>query len=109
MASSPLTTSRLRYLSSDHLKAPFPCDHADIRDREDAPIGALDGVIVDPTAHRVRFLVVDTGRQFGHYRFLLPFSPTEVDIERPVLHVDVDDAGLAECEPFDPHEFATFS
>jgi hypothetical protein len=77
--------------------------------REDEPIGALDGVIVDIATHRLRYLVVDIRRLFGHSRVLLPFFPTQIDMEHHALRVDVDDATLDACERFDPSAFVTFA
>lgn len=102
-------TTRLRYLSSDHLEAPLACDHVDVVNREDRSIGALDGVIIDTATHELRYFVVDARRLLGHYRFLLPVSTTQIDMEHHTLRVDVDDVALAGCEPFDPHAFATFA
>lgn len=104
-----LKRNLLRYLSSTHVDGPLPCDHVDLLNREDHQIGALDGVIIDLATHRLRYLVVDSGSEVGHHRFLLPFSAMEVDLEQRALRVDVDDDALAECEPFDPRAFKLFS
>jgi hypothetical protein len=109
MAANVISPTRLRYLSADHLEAPLACEHVDVWNREDKSIGALDGVILDTATHRLRYLVVDARRLFGHYRFLLPFFTARIDMEHHALRVDVDNAALADCEPFDPRAYTTFA
>jgi len=109
MAAFVFTPARLRYLPSDRVEGPLPCDHVDILNHDNQSIGALDGVIVDLSTDRLRYLVVDSRLRPGHDRFLLPFNAIEVDLEQRALRVDIDPASLARCEPFDPRAFKALS
>jgi hypothetical protein len=58
-------------------------------------LGMLAGVLIDPAARRLRYLVVDSSRWLGHVWRLVPFSATVIDAERGALRVD--EASLASC------------
>ena len=90
-------------------KGALPKGAVDVRDRKDKKIGNFDGVIFDPEAGRVRYLVVDAPRLFGHRRYLLPIDPTQVDVERHALRVDVDGNDVGRFMNFDARAFPDFS
>ena len=109
MDSDSNDTSRLCYLSADHLEGPLPTfDRLDLRTFEDEPIGRLDGIIIDRPAKRMRYFVVDTG-DGAHHRVLLPLCPTRLDAKTHTLCVDVKESELERCEAFDPRAFRTLS
>ena len=109
MASDSHEPPRWRYLSSAHIEVPVSSHRLDVRDRKNKRIGNFDGVIIDPAADRVRYLVVDAAGWFRHQRYLLPMDPTQMDVEQRALRVDLDSSQLDSCEKFDSRVFPDFS
>ena len=102
------TTSGLCYLRADRVEGPLPnFDRLDVRNQDNATIGRLDGIVIDPAAHRMRYFVVETGR-FCRHRYLIPFGPSRVDIRDRALRVQVDSDVLARCREFQPSAFPSF-
>ena len=99
--------SHLRFLDNSRLESPL-VEPLDVRTQTGAKIGTFDGVIVDPTERRVRYLVVDRGRVF-HKRCLIPLPAARIDSEHHELRIDVDETDPKTWEQFDPGAFPTFS
>jgi len=98
---------RLCFLDNEHLAGPL-VEHLDVMTRAGNKIGTFDGVIVEPTERRVRYLVVDRGRLL-HKRCLIPLLEARVDAEHHSLSLDVDDADASQWQQFDPSSFPPFS
>jgi PRC-barrel domain protein len=98
---------RLRFLDNEHLAGPL-VEHLDVRTRAGNKIGTFDGVIVEPTERRVRYIVVDRGRIL-HHRCLIPMPDARLDAEHHALSLDVDDADASDWQQFDPSTFPPFS
>jgi hypothetical protein len=110
IARTPAEPVRLCYLDAMHLEGPLPeFDGAEVRTSSDRKIGHLDGIVVDPAARRVRYLVVDTAKSPGRHRYLVPVDATRVDVKHRALCVEVDRTDLARCEEFDADAFSHFS
>src|SRR5262245_62644549 len=99
--------SHLRFLDNSHLESPL-VEPLDVRTQTGSKIGTFDGVIVDPTERRVRYLVVDRGRVFRK-RCLIPMPEVRLDAEHHELRIDVDDTDQRTWEQFDPATFPKFS
>ena len=98
-------TSRLCYLSPAQVKGPLPTGRLDVFDRDNQRIGEFAGVILDPEARRLRYLVLKVAGFFKHRRYLVPIDPTQVDVEHRSLRVGIRRAALAACTIFDPGAF----
>ncbi len=98
-------TSRLCYLRPAQVKGPLPTGRLDVFDRDDQRIGEFAGVILDPEARRLRYLVLKVAGLFKHRRYLVPIDPTQVDAEHRSLRVGIRRAALAACTIFDPGAF----
>ena len=98
-------TSRLCYLSPAQVKGPLPTGRLDVFDRDDQRIGEFAGVILDPEARLLRYLVLKVAGLFKHRRYLVPIDPTQVDVEHRSLRVGIRRAALAACTIFDPGAF----
>jgi hypothetical protein len=110
MPVQPSSLRRLCYLSAERIEGPFPRRRAvDVRSRDGRKMGTFDGVILDPTARRLRYLVVDSGSRFRHHRYLLPFPATQVDVAHDALRVDLDMDDLAHCSEFDRTSYPDLS
>ena len=106
MASDERATPHLCYLDTQRLEAPF-VEPFEVQTRHGVKVGAFDGVVVDPAARGVRYLVVDRGRLF-HERRLIPLGPTHIDREHHALRL-VDDVDPSEWETFDARNYPPFS
>jgi len=102
--------AQLRYLSATDVEGPLPTfEGFEVRDRQDRRIGKLDGIIIDPSERRVRYLVVNERTFVRRHRVLLPLESARVDAERAALHVDLDTDDLDDLQEFDTRRFPTFS
>lgn len=64
--------SDLCYLAARNVEIPAgKLADLEVRTRDEEKLGDVDGVIIEPSARRVRYLVVKTGR-FRKGRYLLP-------------------------------------
>jgi PRC-barrel domain len=100
--------SRLCYLSPAQVEGPLPTGRLDVFDRDDRRIGEFAGVILDPEARRLRYLVLKVAGLFKHRRYLVPIDPTQIDAEHRSLRVGIERAALAACAIFDPGAFRIF-
>jgi hypothetical protein len=70
-------------------------------------LGRLQGFLVDPVAHRLRYMVVQTTGLLKRTS-LLPMTDARVDMgARAIQLLNQDD--IQKSEPFSREEFATFS
>jgi PRC-barrel domain len=106
MASEEHTPSHLCYLDTERLEGPL-FEPFDVRTRHGVKVGTFDGVVVDPAARCVRYLVVDRGRVF-HERRLIPVGPAHIDRTHRALRL-VDDVDPSEWERFDARTYPPFS
>jgi hypothetical protein len=77
--------------------------------RDDQALGAVEGVLIEPSARRVRYFVVRRSGWLRNARYLLPVENlAHVDRERNVLQIDAcaDDVPR---QQFDPSAVRPFS
>ena len=102
--------SRLRYLDADDLDdSAVSFDDLDVHGTDGEKLGELDGFLVEPTAGRVLYLVVDSGGWFTSRRFLLPVEHATVERDAKSLRVNVSKQSLRGYPEFDEDRFGTFS
>jgi hypothetical protein len=99
----------LYYLSPAQVVGPLAGGRLEVHDRDDKKMGKFAGIILDPEACRLRYIVLDTPGFFRHRRLLVPADPTQVDVEHRALRVGIDSAELSGCTKFDPRVFADFA
>lgn len=110
MTTDTLDRGRLCYLDAASVRGPFPtCDGVEVWSDEDGRIGRLDGIVIEPEARRVRYLVIEAGRMFRRHRYLLPFRDMRVDVQRHAFCMDAQKSDLASCEEYEPQAFRPFS
>src|SRR5262245_24536212 len=80
-----------------------------VRNTADDDLGALDGLIVDATTGRPRYIVVDSGRLFVHRRYLLPFDVVRFDERTPALRVNLDKELATRYPAFERDAFTAMS
>lgn len=102
--------SRLRYLDADDLDdSILDFDDLDVHGTDGDKLGELDGFLVEPTAGRVLYLVVDSGGWFTSRRLLLPVEHATLDRDRRSLRVNVSKESLRGYPEFEEDRFGTFS
>ena len=102
--------SRLRYLDADDLDdSAVTFGDLDVHGTDGEKLGDLDGFLVEPTAGRVLYLVVDSGGWFTSRRILLPVEHATVDRDAKSLRVNVSKQSLHGYPEFDEDRFGTFS
>jgi PRC-barrel domain protein len=102
--------SRLRYLDADDVDdSTVDFDGLEVRGRDDAKLGDIDGFIVDETSGQVHYIVVDSGGWFTSRRFLLPVGHATLDTDAGALRVDVNQDAIRRYPEFDEGRFKGFS
>lgn len=91
MANERYHSTNLRYVDADRLdKRVLDLDGLDVRNDAGDRLGDVDGLLVDATSGRPRYIVVDSGGWFSSRRFLIPVHHAHVDANRRALRVDFD-------------------
>jgi PRC-barrel domain protein len=109
-AQKPAEPKRLCYLDASQIQgALHGFDGVEVRNQGHRIIGRLDGIVIDPAAGSVRYLVINDERYVERHRYLLPLDAAQVDVERKALCVEVDRKDLSRCEEFDALAFSRFS
>jgi hypothetical protein len=100
----------LCYLAATDIKGPFPeLAGVEVRNHGHRILGRLDGIVIDPAARSLRYLVIDDERHLERHRYLLPLGAAWVDVEHGTLCVWADRTDLTRCEEFDADRFSSFS
>ena len=99
-------TDRLFFLASHQLKGPL-VDRVDVWTRAGRRLGTFEGVVIDPSVQRARYIVVDGGRLIPDWR-LVPL-PAQLDVVHQTLCVEVDEsAEILEWRKFSASLFPHF-
>ena len=102
--------SRLRYLAAadvDDTVADY--DGLTVVGTDGERVGKVDGFIVDATATRLLYIVVDSGGWFSSRRVLIPVGHASLAADRQALALDVPRATLARYPEFNEHGFQQLS
>jgi hypothetical protein len=103
-------SANLCYLDATQISGPIKdFEDVQVRHRQHGKIGRLDGIVIDPTEQRVRYLVVDNERFLGRRRYLMPLDAAQLDVEHHALWVDGDEAAVTICKEFDRADYRGFS
>ena len=96
----------LCFLASRRLQAPL-VDRFDVWTRGGRRLGTFEGVVIDTSCERARYIVFDGGRLVPDWR-LIPL-PARVDMVHQALRVDVEDAETSHWLKFNPSQFRQFN
>jgi len=85
-----------------------------VRTRDEEKIGDVDGVIIEPSARRVRYLVVKSGR-FRKGRYLVPVenlaqldrSHGALRLHEPAAHIEREAFDAESVRPFTDEDVIT--
>ena len=104
----PGGTAALRYLDATHVEhRSGNCAGVRICTADDEPLGALDGVLLEPATRRVRYFVVERPALLTARRYLLDANtPATLDTADRMLRVDAHEDDL---ERFDARSVMPFS
>jgi PRC-barrel domain len=104
-----MQTERLRHLDAAQVETPIgPLDDVVVVSKSDVPIGKLEGIIVDPEEHHVRYYVVESRDWFKTHRYLVPDALHHIDWNRKALQVELDDAALAKLPELHEDQYPPF-
>jgi hypothetical protein len=98
----------LRYLHATQLEHPSgTMAGLLLKTEDDQPLGALDGVLLEPSSGRVRYYVVKRRGTLMQHRYLLDAdNPTVLNAANGTLRVD---AGRADLERVDLRDVPVYS
>jgi hypothetical protein len=67
--------------------------------RDGAPLGTVDGVLINPAERRVCYLVVESERLEGTHRYLVPADALiRMECDRGALRLEADADSVAGCD-----------
>ena len=98
-----VAAQRLCYLRASKVLGPTGVLSAfDVRDCHDLPLGSVDGVLIDPSARQLRYLVIESAGCFEHHRYLLPFDgAATLHPHGHSLRLEMVTAGFTALDEFD--------
>jgi uncharacterized protein YrrD len=104
-----ITTPDLCYLKAQNVEIPAgKLADLEVCSRDDEKLGDLDGVLIEPSARRVRYLVVKPSGWFRG-RYLLPVQDvTRVERDQNVLRIEAPAAEVSR-ETFTPDAVRPFT
>jgi hypothetical protein len=102
---------KLRFLEASRVGSPAgDLASLQLHTEADEPLGTLDGILIDPSERRVRYLVVERPGWFRTRRYLVPTEcVAKVERDRKLLRLDVDPADLHALDEFNRSKFREFS
>ncbi len=103
-------SSRLRYVDADEVGSEVvDFDGLKVRTPAGDKLGEVDGFIIDPSAQRAYYIVVDSGGWFRSRQFLIPVGHARMDDDGDALVLDVTRDAIAGYPEFDRNAFERFS
>jgi PRC-barrel domain protein len=104
-----LNTS-LRYIDAGHVDTPDGrLGRATLVSRSNAPLGKLDGIVIDPMSRQVRYYVVESPGWLTTRHYLLPLTPARLDRDRHAVEVDLDADDLKQLDEVEPDDLPRYS
>ena len=85
-----MTNAPLRYLAAREVENGAEAFGVIVRSSDGAPIGRLEGFMVDPKSRTLRYFVVDSRRGRRLLRRLVPFVPACLDLASRTLNLLAD-------------------
>jgi hypothetical protein len=102
---------QLCYLDASRVESPAGgLEGVTVETQEAETLGKLDGVLIDPSERRLRYLVVEVPGRFRRRRFLISADhPVWVEQQRNTLMVDAEGEDLSNSDEFDLKTVRQFS
>jgi hypothetical protein len=108
----PPRTAQLGYVSAREIEGPRGSLAGTVlRGRGGDAIGILDGILIEPSARRIAFLVVQTFHGGAACQYLLPVHAVlpRMEAARHALYVDIDEDEMVEYHRLAHHGFPDLS
>ena len=104
------TETPLRFISASRVNTPAgSMDDVVVVDSQEANVGNLEGIVVDPQHRQVRYVVVKSRRAFKSRHYLVPLMSATLDAQHRTLHVDVEPTEVDELADDPADSFPVFS
>jgi hypothetical protein len=99
--------NRLRYLNASLVETPvgYLSDTVVVAG-SDRMLGKLDGIVIDPIEHQVRYFVIKARHWLRVHRYLLPAAPLQVEADRKALHLVGKSANVGRLPKINPETFS---
>ena len=103
--------THLCYLNASKVDSPVGAlAHLDVQTEDGEEVGALDGVLIEPTARCIRYYVIALGRRFGRRRYLLPADASaQIEGDSKALRFGIGLSALKSCREFRKGDVREFS
>ena len=103
--------AHLRYLDASKVESPVGLlSQVEVETVNGEQLGDLDGVLIDPTARRIRYYVITPPRRLRQRRYLLPAEePAQLQPDRKVLRFQIEPPVLRSCPEFRKNAVDEFS
>jgi len=85
-----MTSAPLRYLAARDVENGADAFGGVVRSVDGSPLGRLEGFMMDPKSHTLRYFVVDSRRGRRLLRHLVPFVPACLDLASRTLNLLAD-------------------
>jgi sporulation protein YlmC with PRC-barrel domain len=109
MKENATSPAHLRYLDAGGIANPdTDFEQMPIESESGERLGLLDGVVIEPAAGRIRYLVIEAGRWWRRQYRLVPLTLARLDRKRGSVRMDLDGRQLQDCPRFDPDALLTF-
>ena len=98
-----VTIPRLCYLDASRVMGPAGLlASVDVRTRHDQPLGSIEGVLIDPAEHKLRYFVIESPGASSQRRYLLPIeAAATMAPEGTSLRLDMETDDFIALEEFD--------
>jgi len=98
-----VTIPRLCYLDASRVMGPAGLlASVDVRTRHDQPLGSIEGVLIDPAEHKLRYFVIESPGASSQRRYLLPIeAAATMAPEGTSLRLDMETDDFTALEVFD--------
>jgi hypothetical protein len=99
-------SARLRYVDADEVGSEVvDFDGLKVRTPAGDKLGEVDGFIIDPSAQRAYYVVVDSGGWFRSRQFLVPIGHARMDDDGDALVLDVTREAISDYPEFNRDSF----
>jgi len=99
--------NRLRYLNASLVETPVGnLSETVVVAGRDRMLGKLDGIVIDPIEHQIRFFVIKARHWLRTHRYLLPAAPLQVEADRKALHLVGQSANIRYLPEITPKTFS---
>jgi hypothetical protein len=102
--------TQLRYIDAGNVNTPAGrLGHAPLVTPSNESLGSLDGLIIDPGARKVCYLVVKSPGLITSRHYVVPLTAGRLDRDRHAVELDVEDDDLTQFDQVELDALPQFS